>query len=183
MVEDVQAPAAGGDRGPLLTTEQAARLIMKDPSRIRQLRKGGYIPRASDKGNDNRYHLLDVVHGYIRFRDEADRRKAAGSMTSRVADARAREIELRNAIRESKLIDRDEAIETTNQMVALIRTVMSEVPARCSRDPVMQNTLKAILDDIVAGMEDEAMKLSVMWSEPATTTSRPSKPSSFESRE
>jgi len=59
-----------------------------------------------------------VVQGYIRFRNDADRR-AQKSAADRVRDARAREIELRNAVREGRLIAIDEAIAIVEQMAGL----------------------------------------------------------------
>ncbi|WP_199805674.1 hypothetical protein [Bradyrhizobium lablabi] len=49
------------------------------------------------------------MQDYIRFRNDSDRRAQKTAADSRVRDARARKIELRNAVRESRLIEVDEA--------------------------------------------------------------------------
>lgn len=65
MADEAHAPpAAACDHGPLLIAEQAAKLIRKDVSRIRQLRRR--IPRQGDRSSGYRCHLLDVVQGYTR---------------------------------------------------------------------------------------------------------------------
>jgi phage terminase Nu1 subunit (DNA packaging protein) len=152
-------PAGSGDRGPLLTTEQAARLIMKSAERVRQLSREGYIPRHG-KANDARFHLLDVVQGYIRFRDDSDRRNSQSAQASRVADARAREIELRNATRESKLMETDEAIETIRQMIGTLRSELSGVPARSTRDLQIRRTMETAINEALTRAADIAGEIA-----------------------
>jgi len=152
-------PGLGTDaahpRGPLINTEQAARLIMKGPERIRQLAKAGWITQSGDK-NDRRYRLLDVVQGYIRFRDDEDRRANKTAAHTRITDARSREVELKNAQREGKLIELEEALAVIEAVVALFRLQISGLPARVTRDLQFRRTIETALHDILDAIADLA---------------------------
>ncbi len=153
--KEPDAPAPSGDRGPLLTTDMAARLLMRTPQRIRDLAKEGWIVRQG-KSSDPRYHLLDVVQGYIRFRDDADRRATKTASATRVSDARAREIELRNAIRERKFAETSEVIEFIDKLIGTLRSELSGLAARCTRDLVLRRTIDTAVNDILNRIADLA---------------------------
>jgi hypothetical protein len=70
------------------------------------------------------------VQGYIRFRNDSDRRAQKSAADSRVRDARAREIELRNAVREGRLIEIDETMAIVEEMIGLFRAETAGLPAR-----------------------------------------------------
>jgi hypothetical protein len=111
------ADTGAAGRGQLLSSALAARLLMVSPERIRQLAKEGWIER---QGRDQ-FYLVDVVQGYLRFRNDSDRRAQKSAAESRVRDARAREIALRNAVREGRLIEIDEAMAIVEQMIRVFR--------------------------------------------------------------
>ena len=159
MPEDqVAAPdQATSPRGALLNAEVAGRLIMKSAERIRQLSKEGWIERHGT-GQHARYALVDVVQGYIRFRDDVERRQSKGASATRIADARAREIELRTAIREGHLIDLDEALEAVEELVGMLRTELSGLPARCTRDLQVRRTIETVRNGILDRIADLAAK-------------------------
>ena len=148
----------GTGRGALLTTDQAAKLLMKSGERIRQLAKEGWIERQGPPGNA-RYYLLDVVQGYIRFRDDEDRRQTKSAAASRVSDARAREIELRNAQREARMIETDEALAAIDALVGLFLTLLSGLAARCTRDLQVRRVIEGAVFDIRNQLADLAASL------------------------
>lgn len=146
---------ANHPRGPLVNTEQAARLIMKGPERIRQLAKAGWIAQSGTPA-DRRYRLLDVVQGYIRFRDDEDRRTSKAAAHSRITDARSREFELKNAQREGRLIDLDEVLAAIESIVAMFRLQLSGLPARVTRDLQLRRTIETTIHDILDHIADLA---------------------------
>jgi uncharacterized coiled-coil protein SlyX len=157
---EIQAGASPEQpRGPLLTSDLAARLIMKSPERIRQLSRDGWIPRQGT-AKEPRYALVDVVQGYIRFRDDAERRATKGAAATRVSDARAREIELRNAQREGRLIELDEAIAAVEALTGMMRAQLSGLPARCTRDLQLRRTIETAINDILDRLADLATEKS-----------------------
>lgn len=142
-------------RGPAMTSDQAARLIMKSAERIRQLSKMGWIAYEGN-GQERRYRLLDVVQGYIRFRDDEDRRSSKSAAQSRITDARSREVELRNAQREGKLIELEDAIASIESLCALVRQQLMGLPARVTRDLVVRRTIETAVNDILSKIADSA---------------------------
>jgi phage terminase Nu1 subunit (DNA packaging protein) len=148
---------ANHPRGPLVNTDQAARLIMKGPERIRQLAKEGWITQQGNK-NDRRYRLLDVVQGYIRFRDDEDRRANKTAAHTRITDARSREVELKNAQREGRLIELDDVIEMIDTLIGLLRSSLSGLPARSTRDLQLRRTIETAINDILATIADTAIE-------------------------
>ena len=142
-------------RGPLVNTDQAGRLIMKAPERIRQLARAGWITREGT-GSDWKYRLLDVVQGYIRFRDDEDRRANKSAAHSRIQDARSREVELKNAQREGRLIELDEAIEAVEEIMGLVRQQLAGLPARVTRDLQLRRTIETAVNDNLERLADIA---------------------------
>lgn len=158
--DGIAAPAPEAPRGALMTAEMAGRLLMKSSERIRQLAREGWIPRHGT-GANTRYALVDVVQGYIRFRDDADRRATKTASATRISDARAREIELRTAIREGHLIDLDEAVEAVEDLVGLLRSELSGLPARCTRDLQVRRTIETARNDILDRIADLATQKAI----------------------
>jgi phage terminase Nu1 subunit (DNA packaging protein) len=152
---DQASRSANHPRGPLVNTEEAARLIMKAPERIRQLAKAGWIAQQGTP-SDRRYRLLDVVQGYIRFRDDEDRRTTKTAAHSRITDARSREVELKNAQREGRLIDLDEVLAAIESIVAMFRLQLSGLPARVTRDLQLRRTIETAIHDILDHIADLA---------------------------
>lgn len=148
---------ANHPRGQLVNTEQAARLIMKSPERVRQLAKAGWIAQAGAP-SDRRYRQLDVVQGYIRFRDDEDKRTSKIAAHSRIQDARSREFELKNAQREGRLIDLDEVLAVIESIVAMFRLQLAGLPARVTRDLQLRRTIETAVYDILDHIADLAAK-------------------------
>jgi hypothetical protein len=148
-----QGPDTGAaGRGQLITSALAARLLMVSPERIRQLSKEGWI----EKQGRDQFYLVDVVQGYIRFRNDSDRRAQKTAADSRVRDARAREIELRNAVREGRLIEIDEAMSIVETMIGIFRAETSGLAARTTRDLQFRKTIDTAVNDILERIADVA---------------------------
>jgi hypothetical protein len=125
---------------------------MVSAERVRQLTKEGWI----EKQGKDQFYLVDVVQGYIRFRNDSDRRAQKSAADSRVRDARAREIELRNAVREGRLIEIDEAMAAVEQMIGLFRAETAGLPARVTRDLHFRKTIETAVNDILERVADIA---------------------------
>jgi hypothetical protein len=144
----------------VINTEQAARLLMIGPERVRQLVKAGWI----NKIEKDRFHLVDVVQGYIKFRNSEDRRSSKTAADSRVRDARAHEIELRVAIKMRDLMRHDEHVEILDEVVGLFRSELSGLPARVTRDlherVRIEQAVNEILDRISSRATNAAQRLA-----------------------
>jgi phage terminase Nu1 subunit (DNA packaging protein) len=155
MAKALGDEGANHPRGPLVNTEEAARVIMKDHERVRQLAKAGWIAQEG-KPRDRRYRLLDVVQGYIRFRDDEDKRTTKVAAHSRITDARSREVELKNAQREGRLIDLDEVLAAIAEIVGMLRLQFSGLAARVTRDLQFRRTIETAVNDILDHIADLA---------------------------
>lgn len=139
MAEET-APTATPDSAGTITVEMAARLLKVTPQWVRQLVKAGYIKQVSR----GRYNLVNVVHGYIDFLKDEERRTSKSAADSRVRDARANEIEMRNAERARLVIPIEEAIEAQDFLVGTVLQVLAGIPARVTRDLETRRKVEAV---------------------------------------
>ncbi|KRQ99268.1 hypothetical protein CP49_11770 [Bradyrhizobium valentinum] len=138
---------------------------MISAERVRQLAKEGWIEKA---GKDQ-FYLVDVVQGYIRFRNDSERRATKSASASRVSDARAREVELRIAERERRLVELSEMIALSDQLVGMFRAELSGLPARVTRDLQIRRTIETAINDILDRIADAAVSRAGMVAEGSDT--------------
>lgn len=121
----------GQDAAGLITLDQAGRLLGGiTAERVRQLIVAGWIPKAKP----GRVLLVAAVQGYIRYLKDQANAQSKTAADSRVRDARAKEIEMRNAVRLRELIPIEEATAEYDALVAAVREEMDGLPARLTRD-------------------------------------------------
>jgi hypothetical protein len=123
--------------------EQASRLLMITPARIGQLQKNGYIPR----GSRGHVPLVGAVQGYINFLKDEERRTSKSAAASRVTDARAKEIELRNQVRLRELIPVEDATAALDLVVGRVREEMNGLAARVTRDIPLRRKIEAEVNE------------------------------------
>lgn len=151
---DTQQTSAG-----LITVDQAAALLMKSKERVRQLAAAGFIPKA---GRD-RYPLVGVVQGYIRFRDESEQKKTQSAAESGLKATRQAEIEMRMAERRRDLVKRADAELAMDVVVAQINSQFGGFAASVTRDPVLRQIIEKRLDEALNAIADrlESAKVSL----------------------
>lgn len=130
------------DAEPTISTAAAGRLILIHAERVRQLTKQGWIKAVAR----NRYRTVDVVHGYINYLRDEQRRAAKSASASRVQDMRAREIELRMAEKQRELIPTEEAIAFVSDALGKLRAGMIGLPANITRDVELRRKIEAGID-------------------------------------
>ena len=144
----------------LITAEVAGRLLMITAERVHQLRRAGWIERA---GDGHHFRLVDVVQGYIRFRDDADRRASKSSADGRVRDAKARDIEVRTAERLRDLVPLADAIDAMATVCGRVRAEFGGLAARITRDLTLRRQIDRDVNDcltrIADGCDEEANAL------------------------
>lgn len=104
---------------------QAAKLLMITEQWVRQLIRKGYIEKVA-RGEVG---LVNAVQGYIRFLKDEERRVSKSAAANAVQTARAREIELRIAKEEARLIDYDEAMAVLDVVVGTYKAQFAGLPA------------------------------------------------------
>ena len=138
----VASTAAEGGPEPTISIEAAARLLEISIERIRQLIKGGYIPRPAP----GKTTLVGAVRGYVRFLQDEDRRSIKTAADSRVRDARALEIETRVAERRRDLVPRDEVEASNAFVVGLVNDELNGLSARLTRDVATRRKYEIEID-------------------------------------
>lgn len=133
-------------RDRLLTRAEAAQALGKSEAWTRKLIAQGYIKKQSD----GRCRLEDVFLGYIAFLTDEARRATKVQAESRVRDARAREIELRIAEREGRLIQVTDMEEVVDDYAGMLRAELAGLPARVTRDLVLRRTIEQAINEILA---------------------------------
>ena len=148
-IERITRKSVARSRDDVLNVEQVASLLMISAAWVRHLTRNGWIAKV-DGGKG--YRVADVVQGYIKFmRDEA-RRASKSEAQRKVHEARAREIELRTAVREKSLIEIDDALGALD---GVMLTELSEMPAR-TRDLTARRAIEASVRDVRQRIADKA---------------------------
>jgi hypothetical protein len=134
--------------GILLSTVDAAQLIGKSKIWLAKLVKDGFVKPGGKHGQHNVYKPADVAQGYITYLTDEQRRSSKSATLSAVQAARAREIEMRIAREEHKLIDLDEALAVLDEIVGGLRADFSGFAASVTRDPVLRSIIEERVDEI-----------------------------------
>jgi phage terminase Nu1 subunit (DNA packaging protein) len=127
--------------------------------RIQQLHTEGIIPRGKEG-----FKLLDGVRGYVKWRDDQrDKSATYPAERARLVSARAREVELKNAVSEHSLIDIAEALAAMDEVIGCYRMELGGLPARLSRDvdtrAQITAEIDAILDRVTNRFSQRALEL------------------------
>lgn len=130
---------SGFDPGDEISFEQASKLLGITRRRVSQLVEEGFIPKVS-RGTTT---LSGAAQGYVRYWQEKASSETKTSAESRVRDARASEIEMRNEERMRKLIPLDDALAIMDEYTAVVREAMDSIPARVTRDIGMRRVIEA----------------------------------------
>lgn len=148
------APPAGG--GNIISAAVAAALIKVTEQRLGQLVRAGHIKKTA-RGE---YHLLAVVHGYIDFLKDEERRSSKSASASRVQDARADEIAMRMEERSKRLVHeaRREAVAVVDSLAGGLRTDLMSVPARVTRDLPLRRKLEDEIDNAFGAAAKRAQR-------------------------
>lgn len=142
--------APGGDRFVQVT--EFAAFADYTPTYIRQLQREGHLP----KGPRGMIPFVAAARALIRFLRDEERRSSKTAADARVREARAREVELRIAEREGRLIDLVEHEEDLLALVGMVRSELSGLPARVTRDLQFRRTIEQAVNDILQRLTDAA---------------------------
>jgi hypothetical protein len=128
-------------RDVLLTTDEAGAAVKMTGERVRQLTKEGWIR----KGGPNSYRLGDVIDGILAYREDQAKKIDADSEQSKLAASRRREIDLRIAREQNKLIEITEVIEATDDVFGVFCSELRSLPAATTRDLTVRAEIERVL--------------------------------------
>lgn len=143
----------------VLTGPQITTLLALSAARITQLVQSGHIPKAGL----NQYPLVGSVQGILRYLRSERPGRAKGAAASRLQEAKARSVELANAEREGQLIELDEHHAIIDHVFGLLKTGLSGLPARLTRDRAerrrIEDEVNAILHSAASANQQMAEQL------------------------
>jgi hypothetical protein len=142
-----------------VTASALGRHLDLSRQRVVQLSDEGVIERRPD----DRFDQDAARVAYVRWLRAEDRRAVKTVADGRLRDARAREVELRIAEREHRLIDIVEHESVLVEVLGIVTTALDGLPARVTRDlglrAVIEGEINAALNRAADRAEERAREL------------------------
>jgi hypothetical protein len=123
--EERTTPGAGE-----CNSDTGSKLLMITPQWFNRLKRDGWIKQVGK----NRYRVIDVVQGYIKYLQDENRRAQKSAAASRVQDARAAQIEMQTARDLGKLVDVEDVLTWQSEILGTLSRELTGVPAASTRD-------------------------------------------------
>src|SRR4051812_27114194 len=121
------------------STADLARVLGLTERRIQQLEKLGVFRRVAH----GEWDLPASVQSYVRHRLQSEiRQSRSAEANKRLRLARAREVEVRTAERERRLIDTNEALNAIDEVLGTFLAELAGLPARVTRDLYLRTKLE-----------------------------------------
>ncbi len=136
-----KAPA---ERLPVLSIAGASRIVGVSTQWLRNLIDSGHVKRTG-KGVTER----DCWRGLLAWTKDEQRRSTKTAATSRVQDARAKEIETRLAERAGRLMDVEAITIAIDEWGGAVRSGLSALPAQISDDIDERQRIERLIDGIL----------------------------------
>jgi len=121
----------------LISASGAAALLGVTTQWLRQLAANGYVP-AAVKG---KYPLVDVVQGYVRSLKDEERRSTKSAADNGLKAARQREVEIRIAKEEGRLVDMGDVEASFSSILGTLRAELSGVAASVTREASVRSAI------------------------------------------
>jgi hypothetical protein len=146
----------------LISSVTGAKLLMVTPRYFRKLSTDGWIPKS---GRDS-YSLVGAVQGFLKFRDDVDRRSSKSAAASQVQGEKVRKLPRENEVAEARLMETSESLANFAEVFGALKAALDGLPARCSRDLDQRKKIQGELDDILHRCADSFEKLAAGGDEP-----------------
>jgi hypothetical protein len=132
------------------STRVACALLMLTQPRLYQLEKAGWFKRLGP----NRWRVVDLVQGYIKFLKDEERRTSKTATLGRMQEAKARGLERKNLVAEGRLMETDTVDAIFTEALGWFMSRLDGFPAQITRDLAMRQTMKQGLDAIRTEVAD-----------------------------
>ena len=154
-----KAAAAPERDMPVISTSQAAKLLMCTEAWIGKLHKMEYFP----KRGRGKWNLVEVVQGHIRFLRDEDRRSSKSAGASRIQEMRAERMQMEIDITRRALVPLEDVQVVLDSAASLMRSSIMSVPARFTRDRTekarLDKMLAETMNSIASGMDKKAANI------------------------
>jgi hypothetical protein len=128
----------------VVSTAVACQLLMLTAPRLDQLEKLGWIKRLAP----NRWRVVDLVQGYIKFLKDEERRGSKTATLGRVQEARARGLERKNLVAEGRLMETTDVDDLLTDILGPLIARLAGLPAECTRDIGLRSVIQTKVDAI-----------------------------------
>lgn len=125
-----------------ISVENAAKLVLLTPRHLSRLVQDGWIKKTAG----GHYSLVGVVQGRIRQLEHKLKEGSKSAAQNTASLARAKEIEIKIAERQRKLIKVTEATEVIDAIAARVRIAFEGLPAQFTRDLDLRQQAEAVVD-------------------------------------
>lgn len=150
MAEDERTTPGAGE----CNSDTGSKLLMITPQWFNRLKRDGWIKQVGK----NRYRVIDVVQGYIKYLQDENRRAQKSAAASRVQDARAESIELQTARELGQLVAMEDAIAFNAEILGTLSRELTGVPAASTRDldqrAIIEKQINAALERARRSLEE-----------------------------
>lgn len=152
MADDSDRP-----KGQTISVTQAAVLLNRTGRWVQNLVAGGFIA----KSKRGQYSLVEVVRGALAYYESQLEKSTKAAAASRVTDARTRLIEINIAERQRELIPVEDAKAAMGEFAACVRTELTGLPARLTRNASERRKLEQEVDATLRRLSAQAGKSAV----------------------
>jgi hypothetical protein len=140
----------------MLTTKQLMAATGLGADRLAQHEQAGIIKRAGR----NSWPAVETLSALVVHYRSESRRGYRSAADAELRQARVREIEIRTAERERRLIPVTDAADSMSAMIGLVLTELSGHPARCTRDLALRRRIEDEVFGIRERLSDRMRKVS-----------------------
>lgn len=154
-----KAPQDDPSSGIVVTTEQAAKLLMISRVYLNKLHKMEYIPKRSP----GRWNLVEVVQGHIRYLKDDNRRATKSAAHSRMTDVKTERLEMQVRAERRELVPVDDHRLVLDTAASLVQSRLMAVPSKFTRNVAerrrLEQMIAAAINEVADGMEKKATAL------------------------
>ncbi|KAB2752350.1 hypothetical protein [Brucella anthropi] len=140
----------------LISASGAAALLGVTTQWLRQLAANGFGPEATR----GKYPLVAVVQGYVRSLKDEERRSTKSAADNGLKAARQREVELRIAKEEGRLVEMDDVEAVSSSILATLRAELAGLPASVTRDVKLRDEIEKGLNGAFARSQNKFREAS-----------------------
>jgi hypothetical protein len=134
-----------GEKTATASTAKMAQLVGYSRQHFERIAAADWAkPRAPDC-----WPIIETFQGVLRYARDESRRTTKTASQSRVAAARAREIELRTAQRAGKLCEVEEALAFCDEVFGGLRSDLGGLPAMVTRDLSIRRDIETAVNSIL----------------------------------
>jgi hypothetical protein len=139
-----------------VTASELATWLDVSRQRVGQLADDGVLERDGDR----RFPLKASVRAFAGWQRRAVREPRRKDEATRINEARARSLEMKNARLDRSLIDIDEHDAILDEAFGMLKAELIGLPARITRDHALRRKIEAEVDGALNRLADRCLTLS-----------------------